>query len=236
MWAHLTALVGVPQLEMRPLVGELTAGAVSLDHDATWAVIVQGSPEMQIAYAGVRRAQAALARANVEPIPNVFAQASMQRNYVNGDTFTGVQLGVNLPVFDRNQGNVLASQAALQHASREVDRVSLSLWSRFADSWERYETSRITATEYERDILPQSRESYDLYVNAFQRRAAAFPQVLISQRAFFEAQNDYLATLAEFKKAEVEFNGLLLVDGLSQPEPHGMSAPEPPGLPVRSSR
>jgi cobalt-zinc-cadmium efflux system outer membrane protein len=236
MWAHLTALVGVPQLEMRPLVGALTTGQVPLDHDATWGMIVQESPEMQIAYTGVRRAQAALARASVEPIPNVFAGASVQRNYANDETLTGVQLGVNLPVFDRNQGNVLASQAALQHASREVDRVSLSLWSRFADSWERYETSRITASEYEREILPQSRESYDMYVQAFQRRAAAFPQVLISQRAYFEAQNDYLAAVAELKKAEVELNGLLLVDGLSQPEPHGMSAPEPPGLPVRSNR
>jgi cobalt-zinc-cadmium efflux system outer membrane protein len=117
-----------------------------------------------------------------------------------------------------------------------VQRLELSLRSRFAAAFERYSTARTTAEEYGTEILPQSYEAFTLYADAFRKHNAAYPQVLIAQRSYFEASVDYLDALSELRTAEVELNGLLLTDGLTQPEPHGVTSPEPPGLPVRSLR
>jgi outer membrane protein, heavy metal efflux system len=236
LWAHLTAVAGAPELELQALDGELEKTASELDRDAALARILWESLELRIARAGVDRARAALARARVEPVPNVFMGASVLHDFATTNNIAGVRFGINLPVFDRNQGNILSEEGALQHACREVERIELSLRSRFAEAFERYATAQRTVNEYQSAILPDARQSYELYVQAFERRAAAFPQVLISQRSYFEAQSDYLVALSDLRVAEVELDGLLLIDGLSQPEPHGSIAPEPPGLPVRSGR
>ena len=64
------------------------------------------SPEIQAALSEIRRDQIMVRRERVEPIPNVFVQAVTGYNYEFGVQTAGVQIGVPLPVFNRNQGTV----------------------------------------------------------------------------------------------------------------------------------
>jgi hypothetical protein len=41
--------------------------------------------------------------------------------------------------------------------------------------------------------------------------------VIASRRMYFELNKDYLESLLELRRAEVEMGGMLLVDGLSTP-------------------
>src|SRR5262249_49465975 len=74
-----------------------------------------------------------------------------------------------------------------------------------------------TVQTYRKDNLPDAKEAYELYLDSFRKRRAAWPQVLVAQRTYFQISVEYAEALAELRAAEAAILGLLLVDGLSEP-------------------
>jgi outer membrane protein, heavy metal efflux system len=216
-WKDLTALVGQPGLPPTPLQGDLAAKSDLPDQEATLAHLLEASPEVRIAQVEVTRNQFAVRREQVEPIPNVNVRAGTQYNFETKSQHALVQVGVRLPVFDRNQGNIRAAQADLARSQIEVNRVELALRQRLARAYARYQTAVATVENYRKDVLPDAKEAFDLYLDSFRKRRAAYPQVLVAQRNYFEASVDYVEALEQVRRAEVAIGGLLLVDGLEEP-------------------
>jgi cobalt-zinc-cadmium efflux system outer membrane protein len=221
---QLAAFVGDPRLPLDRLQGDLEEGAALPGLDATLAHLLEASPEIQSARAEVARGQIALRREQVEPIPNVNVRVASGYNSTEEArrVTTSVQVGVRLPVFDRNQGNIYSAQAQLARAQAEVGRVELDLTRRLSRAYARYETARAVVEAYRKDSLPEAREAFELYRDSFNRRRAAYPQVLIAQRNFFQIGSEYVDALDRLRRAEVEIRGLLLTDGTAEP-------PGPPG-------
>jgi outer membrane protein, heavy metal efflux system len=214
---QLAAFVGVQQLPDGPLPGDLEAGTPLPDQPTTLAHLLEASPELAIARAEVARNQFALQREQVEPIPNVQLRTATGYNFESKTVTTTVNAGVRLPVFDKNQGNVRSAQAQLAKSQAEVGRVELSLQRRLARAYARYLTALAVVETYRKDNLPDAREAYRLYKDSFEKRRAAYPQVLIAQRNYFQIATEYVEALEKLRRAEVEIRGLLLVDGTDEP-------------------
>jgi cobalt-zinc-cadmium efflux system outer membrane protein len=216
-WTQLTAVVGEPHMPLTPLAGQLEPDGAVSDWERVLCDLLQASPEMQLAQAEVIRDQIGLRREQVEPIPNVRIQAATGYNYETRNTTADVQIGFRIPLFDRNQGTIRQARAELARAQAEVARVELSLRKRFADAAMRYRTALTTTEEYRKEILPKARQAYELLLDSFRNHRAAWPQVLIAERTWFALSVEYLESLRELRKADVEIRGLLLVDGLTEP-------------------
>jgi hypothetical protein len=54
-------------------------------------------------------------------------------------------------------------------------------------------------------------------VASYHQRRAEWPRVLEARRMYFGLGEDYVESLLELRKAEVEIGGMLLMDGLSSP-------------------
>ena len=74
-----------------------------------------------------------------------------------------------------------------------------------------------TVQTYRNDNLPDAKKAYELYLESFRKRRAAWPQVLVAQRTYFQISVEYNEALAQMRSAEVAILGLLLVDGLNEP-------------------
>lgn len=216
-WLQLTAVVGRPDLPQAHLAGQLEVEGAPPDWDRALCDLLAASPELQFAQAEVIRDEITLRRERVEPIPNVQLRAATGYNYETRNTVADVQVGFRLPLFDRNQGTIRQAQAELARANAEVARVELSLRKRFADASTRYKTAQTTADEYQKEILPRAKEAYELLYQSFRARRAAWPQVLVAERTWFQLSVEYLEALHDLRRADVEIRGLLLVDGLTQP-------------------
>ena len=70
-----------------------------------------------------------------------------------------------------------------------------------------------------RGDAPQAREAYQLTLGGYRRRRTPWAQVVLSQRTYSDLVEEYMETLLELRHAETEINGMMLVDGLAQPEP-----------------
>ncbi|MBI4472126.1 MAG: TolC family protein [Acidobacteria bacterium] len=222
VWTQLAAAVGDLSLRPARLEGDIDQ-IPALDYQETLALLLRESPEVKGAVADVSRAEFALRRARAEPIPNLTVRAGVHYNRelleANGrpiGTQGELEIGIQLPLFNRNQGNVEAARADLERAQREIDRVGLSLRSRLAAAFRQYQDLRTIVERYREQMLPRARRAYDLYLAGFRQMAAAYPQALIAQRTLLQLQEEYDRSLASVWAKVVEIQGLLVEGGMDQ--------------------
>jgi cobalt-zinc-cadmium efflux system outer membrane protein len=216
-WRRLAAVTGVPAMAPARVEGDLHATIPEVSWDEALGDILSGSPELSAARTGIARARMVLRRAWAEPIPNIDVQTSVQYDNASGDTITGVQIGLPLPVFNRNQGNIREAYADLVAASAEVSRTELELQERLAAVFERYATARNQVFTYSRDILPSAKQSLDLVALGYQSGEFTFLTLLTAQRTYSQANLAYLNALNEMWASAIEIDGLLLVNSLQEP-------------------
>jgi cobalt-zinc-cadmium efflux system outer membrane protein len=181
---------------------------------------------VKIAEVSVARAQAELDRSKREPIPDLLVRGGVQQNLERLESSgrpIGLQgfaeVGVRIPIFNRNQGNIQAAKANIERADLERQRVQLLLQGRSAAMFQNYLTSKAAVDLYRKQMIPQAEQAYKLYLNRYNNMAAAYPQVLISQRTLFQLQTDYIASLESLWVNTVALKGFLLTDGLEAPTP-----------------
>ena len=124
---------------------------------------------------------------------------------------------MQIPIFNRNQGNVESDKADLERARRESERVSLLLRERAAAVVQNYITSQNAVQRYKNQMIPRARQAYEMYMKEYHGMAAAYPQVLISQRTLFQLEADYIQALDNTWQSALLIRGFGLADGLAEP-------------------
>jgi cobalt-zinc-cadmium efflux system outer membrane protein len=124
-------------------------------------------------------------------------------------------VGVQIPIFNRNQGNIEAARARVDKARLEVERTKLSLRSRLAEVYREYITALTRADRYRHEVLPKAQKAYELYLNNFRQMAGAYPQALIAQRNLFQLEDAYVDSLKSIWQRSIEIRGLLLDGGIT---------------------
>ena len=227
-YQQLAAVAGDPQMPLSLVEGDLEHPPV-IDSDSYLQDLLANSPELKRAQQEENRAQAALTRDERERVPDLFLKAGVQQNLelndfshlpVGGQAFATA--GVQLPIFNRNQGNVEAARANLEAAQEEVARVRLEKLQMAQSLLQQYLTHRLEAERYAQQIVPRAQRAYELYLAKYRNMAAAYPEVLISQRTLFQFRGEYVRAMGELWTISVRLQSYLLTDGLKSPMPNGL--------------
>jgi len=224
LWRSLAAIVGQPTLPFGQLAGSLEN--IPETNQQWLENILQNSPAVRIASLSLARAEAELDRARREPIPDLQIRAGIQQNRELLES-TGrpvglqglAEVGVRIPIFNRNQGNVQAAKANIERADLEQQRVQLLLRERSSPIFQNYLTAKAAVERYKTKMIPQAEKAYLLYLDRYRNMGAAYPQVLIAQRTLFQLQTDYILSLETLWVSTVTLKGFLLTDGLEAPTP-----------------
>lgn len=222
-WTNLTSVVGVPSLAEGSVAGRIDGDLPAVDDAQLLASLLSASPEVQSAQAGVERAEAMLVRARHEAIPDLTLKGGLQENYEQLTATPGRQvglqgfaeIGVQLRLWDRNQGGIAAASADLKAAQDEVSRVQLRLRQRSAMFSEDYRSAQLTADRYRGEILPRLERAYKLMTAQYGNMTASFIRVLTLQRMLYENETAYIDALEHAWTSSVALNGFLLEDGLT---------------------
>src|SRR5262249_44975900 len=148
--------------------------------------------------------------AQVTPVPDVDVRVMLQKDYTSS-TFLmspSVAVGVPVPVWDRNQGNIINAQGALLRATEEAHRVRNDLTSRVAEAFERYENNRRLVEYYRLRILPDYVRVYRGVYERFQTEKGAvnFNDIAGAQQGVATATGTYLTTLAALWTSVVDLS------------------------------
>ena len=228
--AQLAALTGVREVADRPLAGSIDTAIPNLEREQIIRTLLDQSPELRAARADLERTRALTARARRETSPDLFLRGGSAYNREFGED-TGrpigwegtLEAGISVPLFNRNAGGIAAARADETRAQAEVTRLELALQSRAATQFAAYLTALRDAEAYRSEILPRAEEAYRLYLSRYREMAAAYPQVLVAQRTFFEMSTEYLQSLSEAWRAALQLQGFLAGDGLDAPAAAGDS-------------
>ncbi len=223
-WRSLAAVIGQPNMPIATVAGDLERGWPELNEEEAVEAIAKQSPAVQIAEVSAGRAQAVLARAKSEPFPDVQVRAGIEYNH---ETLGSVpwakgweglaEASVELPLFNRNQGNIAVARADIDRAQQEKIRVALTLRERAATVVDEYSNAKLMAVEYRDGILPHAKKAYSLLVDKYGQMLASYPRVLEAQRKLFELQIGYIAALEGVWTNGLALQGYLLTDGLEAP-------------------
>jgi cobalt-zinc-cadmium efflux system outer membrane protein len=241
-WRAIGAMVGNPDLRPARLAGTLDAGDAALDQEQLLATLLRDSPEIRAARAGVERGRAEVSRQRAERIPDLFVSGGVGYNNERLETDGRkigpegrIEVGVNVPLFNRNKGGIAAAEAELAIAERELDRLQLSLRSRMASSFREYRSARTMVEKYRTQVIPRARQAYEMYLSNFRQMAASYPQVLIAQRTLFQVEVEYARSLVELRRSAAGLRGFLLEGGLDAVGRPGEGGGRTEGFRLRSA-
>ena len=168
-WRVLAALIGQPAMVQRPLAGSLTLPPPELQRDVVLRELLEKSPQLRAATAGVARAESALAFAKRETFPDLVLRGGPRFNRelleANGRPVgweAAFDIGLTVPVFDRNQGARAAAVADIARARGERQRIELAITARAAGLFDGYLTALREAEVYKNELLPRAERSYHL--------------------------------------------------------------------------
>ena len=225
-WRTLAAMAGNPELPPATLAGSAEDDVAPLNETQLLDALLQQSPDVRVSRASLERARAVLARARAQRVPDLFLRGGLGYSY---DRFEAtpfslvgqrkglegqLQVGVNVPIFNRNQGGIAAAEAEVAIAERDLERVQLLLRTRFAANFREYRNAQQIVERYRTQVLPRAREAYDINLKNFRAMMAPYPPVLTAQRTLFQLEVEYAKALIQLREKAVGLRGFLLQDGL----------------------
>lgn len=239
-FTQLATYAGQSALVPHPLTGALVEPPL-IDAEGMVVTDMQESPYVKQAQANVTVAEARMKDAKREKVPNLNLKAGewysgeeLGATNIKAGWMSFAEAGVQLPFWNRNQGNVEAAQVELERAHEDVTRAQLLTRNHAEPYAQQYQTSRATAERYRTEMLPRARRAYQLEVTKYQQMAQAYPHVLIAQHMLFTLQLAYIHALNEEWRAAIALQNYTLTNGLDEPMSVGqdsttMNLPTAPG-------
>lgn len=165
---------------------------------------VEQTAEWRLAAAQVERGEASLGSEKAQRIPNLTVSLGSQYSREDRERVNVVGLSMPLPLFDRNQGNVLVAARRADQARDLRNAVELRLRSETRSALSQWATAMQEVQAYDRTILPSAQQAVDTATRGFEMGKFAFLDVLDAQRTLIEARGLYLAALAAATDARAQ--------------------------------
>ncbi len=169
--------------------------------------VLERRPEPRIARQAIAEAEAniRLQKANSKPDPEAFV--GYKRN-VGYDTLYGA-VQINLPIRNRNQGNIASAQARLQIARANLNLVETNVKADVETAIRAYQDQR-ALLDILPDTLSQATEAEGLARAAYREGGIDLLRLLDAERSRIQTQVEYYRALADLHQSVI---GLYLASG-----------------------
>lgn len=179
--------------------------------------LISSAPGVVLARIEVDRRKALTDLEQSKRVPDVTVSVGMQRSNETQRNVLLFGVSVPLPVFDRNQGNLLEALKLEDKARDELQAATVRMHSEVAQARERLSTITAEVQSLQQDVLPGAKSAYDAATIGFENGKFNFLEVLDAQRTYFTAKSQYLKALGEAHRAAADIDRLLgasMVPGL----------------------
>lgn len=221
-WIKLLSIAGIDTMKQQQLSGDFLFDSTLINKDSLLTKLLNNNPLIKIAQSEIDRAGYNYNLAHSIALPDLTVKLgggySYQKlpfkNPLGFDFSFGLQMPI--PIFNHNQGNIMAAEVQTEIAKEDLNRTKLLLQNRFGSVYKNYKNAFDAVKNYKENILTKAEKAYKLYLNSFQQMAASYPQVLIAQRNYFQLNTEYIKSLIILKQNETILKGLLLTGGLEK--------------------
>jgi cobalt-zinc-cadmium efflux system outer membrane protein len=219
-WKALVATLGLPQLPLSEVSGQVHRFIPYYDYDQVRDYVLQHHTDVLTARNGIKVAQYNLKLAQVTGVcPNLDVYMALEKDFVNPPhgTYQALALGLPLPIWNQNKGNIIAAQAALIRAAKETHRVEVTLTNNLALAYENYRNNLYAMESYRRHVLPNLVRYYrGIYARRQVDRNSSFGDLVFAQQNLSTNVQAYLNLLQSLWMSVVSVADFLQTDDLYQ--------------------
>ena len=179
--------------------GDLVYETVHGNAEDLKALALRSRPDLTAAILGVTaaRSQEALAEANGKRDIN----ATFSYTHTAGQSSGAFFFNMDLPIFDRNQGNIAHARYAITQAQEQASEASEQVMTDVADAFENLRTNDKIIQLYQGGYVDQAKQSRDISEYAYKRGAASLLDFLDAERTYRANQLAYRQALASHMTA-----------------------------------
>ena len=195
--ASLRQLLGYESVpESYEVVGDLEYKQVKLGEDDLKAMALRQRPDVRAAQLGVTAAQSqfTLAKANGKKDLGV----TFTYNHLGGVNTGSLFFNIQMPIFDRNQGEIARTQYAItQSQELSSEQASIALTD-VTNSYEGLRADDQIVELYQSGYLKQAEDSRDISQYAYQHGSASLLDFLDAERSYRATEYAYRQALANY--------------------------------------
>lgn len=207
--AALNALIGVPPTLDLTLVGDgsdLTFAIVpDPTDDALDARLIAGSGGLRTRASEYARAEQELRLAVARQYPRIGIGPSYEKD-VEGSEGLGLGASIEVPLFDRNQGEIAEKLAHRERVRGEYVAELHELRARAFAARAQQRSARLDVESLQRDVVPLIERTEALFESALRARELSVFEWLTARTRAIQSRRDLLDALARYASAAVELD------------------------------
>ncbi len=186
------------------VVGDLTHKKYTLTLEELQRAAVESRPDLLAAQANTKVASDTVSLAFANRVRDVTGETDFERNA--GITAVGVGLSFDLPIHNRNQGEIARSQFAVTQAKESESSARIGVLTDVVNAYSSFRTNDQVASLYESGYLEQARQSREISNYAYRRGASSLLDLLDAERTYRVTQLAYRQALAAYLTSAAQIN------------------------------
>ena len=181
------------------VIGDLAYQPLKLNLEDLQSRALRERPDFHAAELGITAAQSQilLAKANAK----VDVNGTYDFTHVSGENTASLFANFELPIFNRNQGEIARTTYALTQAQEQKQLASDTVLSDVSNAYEAVKSNDEIVQLYNSGYLKQAQDSRDISEYAYKRGAASLLDFLDAERSYRSTQLAYRQALASYMTA-----------------------------------
>jgi outer membrane protein, heavy metal efflux system len=198
--ADLRGFVGFDSVpENYDVDGDLAYQPVTVGEDDLKMLALRSRPDYRAAQLGVTASQSQLGLAKADGKRDVTVTGNY--DHLGGLSDVSAFGSIQVPIFDRNQGEIARTQFAVMQAQETQAAASEQVISDVVNAYENLRTNDELVGLYNQGYLKEAQDSRDIAQYAYQRGGASLLDFLDAERSYRSTELGYRQALASFMLA-----------------------------------
>jgi cobalt-zinc-cadmium efflux system outer membrane protein len=130
----------------------------------------------------------------------------LRYTHTGPDNAIGVGVAIDLPIHDRNQGNIARADVAVRQAEATAAATRAAVITDVVEAYAALQTSRDVVELFQSGYLDQARQSLDISRYVYQQGSGTLLDFLDAERTYRDTQTGYLQALAAYMTAVQQIN------------------------------
>lgn len=211
---------GIAKARLRLVLGEeQVADTLRLQGDATripelppvarLLSALASSAELRSAKLAIEQQEASFALERTQRIPDLDVSLGSQYSAADRERVNLVGLSIPLPLFNRNQGNILAAARRADQSRDQRNATELRLRNEVATSADQWLMAKEEIRSFESMILPSAQSAVESTARGFEMGKFGFLDVLDAQRTLIQSRAQYIQALSAATESWVQLERIL---------------------------
>ncbi|NWA29921.1 TolC family protein [Pseudomonas sp. C6002] len=201
-YRRLAASTGAASTDFQAVATQAQA-APALPSPAELLARLEQTAELRLAELQIVQGEAALGLEKAQRIPDLDVSIGSQYDASVRERVNVVGVSMPIPLFNRNQGNVLAASRRADQARDLRNAAELRLRTETRQALDLWQTANTEVRSFNQQILPAAQSAVDSATRGFEMGKFNFLDVLDAQRTLIAARTQYLAATAQATEAWV---------------------------------